>query len=682
MKTSKYYIALSLLAAVVSCNKTVQEPQEASDDLVTITAILPDDDPAVKAAGLKSVLSWTWNEGDKITVVGETTEIFKIKSGFTPKKAQFVGKAVKGTSFTILYPGAEAVETDWNTQVQNGNNNLNHLQYQASLNGVDSYTQFAFNAGWAEEHGGALKQTGVFKFTLGLPVEVTKPESVSLSADEAIFYSGNAEEATSNSLVLGLNECTVDDGTLVAWFTTSWNEAQVASGTTLYVTVSEGEKSFSRDVIISADKVVKTGCVNTFTLSGEGWSDEAVNAHYAGGKGTKAAPWIITSAEQMAYMATDMVSNSIRYYKLGADIDLDGVAWAPLNNVEPFDKFIDFDGDGHTISNLSVAAAPYASFFGVLYGNAKNVTFANATVTAEGNVGAVVAAYVGTKDDLMASCTVTDVKVKDSKVTGSVNNIGGFVAVSEGPGAKFENCSIEGSEVAPTAGVRYVAGFVANVNNVAIFENCTVKDVKVDASASNRVGGFVGQANRSEGTSITHCVVENVTLNGGQNSGGFVGVDYAPSISQCAVIGGTINGSNVNIAGFAAYPEGNASVKCQILDCYSTMEVNGGDKASIGGFLGAAKGNIIVKNCYAAGVVTGTHAKTGIFAGSVDVNTAAISSCIGWHATMPFAGTVADGAAEVKDNYAGADGTISAKAVEQGWSADIWDFSGDAPKIK
>lgn len=682
MKTSYSFIALSILAAVISCNKTEQLEPQASDDLVTITATLPDGDPAVKAGGLKTILSWSWNEGDKITVVGETTEIFKIKSGFTPKKAQFVGKAVKGTSFTILYPGAGAAETDWNTQVQKGNDNLDHIQYQASLNNVDSYTQFAFNPEWAQEHGGILKQTGVLKLMLSMPAGITQPESVSVSADDAIFFSGNAEEALSSDLTLAFEDCTVDDGMLVAWLTTSWNEAKLSAGTTLYITLSGEEKSFSREVILSEAKTVKTGFVNTITLTGEGWSDEAVNAHYAGGKGTKASPWVIETKEQMAYMAGDMVAGAIRYFKLGADIDLDGETWIPLNNVAPFDKYIDFNGDGHTISNLSVADEPYASFFGVLYGNAKNVTFANASVVAGSNVGAVVAAYVGTKDNLLASCSVTAVTVKESKVTGSVNNIGGFVAVSEGPGAKFENCTIEGGEVAPTTGVRYVAGFVANVNNMAIFKNCTVKDVKVNASSSNRVGGFAGQANRSEGTVFTHCIVENLTLNGGQNSGGFVGVNYAPSMSQCAVIGGTLIGSNTNIAGFAAYPEGNADIKCQILDCYSTMAVNGGNKASVGGFLGAAKGNIIVKNCYASGEVTGTNAKTGIFAGSVDVNTAAISSCIGWHATMPFAGSVVDGSVGVKDNYAGAEGTISAKATEQGWSADTWDFSGDTPKFK
>ena len=171
-------------------------------------------------------------------------------------------------------------------------------------------------------------------------------------------------------------------------------------------------------------------------------------------------------------------------------------------------------------------------------------------------------------------------------------------------------------------------------------------------------------------------------MKGGQNSAGFVGVNYFPNINKCAVIGGTITAGNTNVAGFAGYPEGNATVKCQMTDCYSTMKVEGGSRANIGGFIGIAKGLIVVKNCYAAGEVTGTDAKTGIFAGSVDVNTAAISSCIGWNATLPFAGAVKDGSAEVKDNYAGAEGTLSAKAIEMGWSADIWDFSADMPKLK
>ena len=680
MKT-RYIFALSLLALVFSCGKEVQLDQvPGPDDLVTISAILPGDS-ATRGAGLETKLSWTWNAGDRITVIGETTETFKIKEGFTPKKAEFVGKPVKGKTFTILYPGQDAVETDWSVQTQKGNNSLSHLRYEAALENVDDYFTFSFDPAWAAEHAGTLKQVGVLKLSVAVPEGITNPTSIAVTADTPLFYKGNGAEEMTDRIQLNLTDCTPEDGVLTAWFNTSWNAAEVPSGATLYVILSGNDKLLSRDVLFSKKSTLETGVVNVFSLSGGGWADEAQNAHYAGGKGTKAAPWIIETAEQLACLGGDLAEGSIRYAKLNADIDLTDIDWVPLNNVEPYNKLIDFDGAGHTISNLTVGETPYASFAGVLYGTMKNVTFENATINAGANVGGVVAGYVGMTTDLVA-CTVTGVTVKNANVTGSVNNLGGFIGVTDYAGAVFEDCAIEGGTIAPTTGVRYVGGFVANINKGANFKRCTVKGVTINASSSNRVGGFAGQAGRYDGYEITQCVVENVTMAAGQNSAGFVGVNYFPSINKCAVIGGTITAGNTQIGGFAGYPEGNASVKCQMTDCYSTMNVVGGSRANVGGFIGIAKGLIVVKNCYAAGEVTGTDAKTGIFAGSVDVNTAAISSCIGWNATLPFAGAVKDGSADVKDNYAGAEGTLSAKATEMGWSADIWDFSADMPKLK
>jgi hypothetical protein len=112
------------------------------------------------------------------------------------------------------------------------------------------------------------------------------------------------------------------------------------------------------------------------------------------------------------------------------------------------------------------------------------------------------------------------------------------------------------------------------------------------------------------------------------------------------------------------------------------MEVVGGERSEIGGFIGIAKGLVVVERCYAAGTVTGTHANTGAFVGKVDVATAAITGCIGWSATLPFAGFVVEGAENVKDNYAGSEGTVSAQATALGWSTEVWDLSGDAPKLK
>ena len=710
MKT-RYIIALSLLALACACNRDVQPDLiQGPDDLVTISAILPDA-PATRGAGLETKLSWTWNSGDKITVVGETTEIFKIKEGFTPKKAEFVGKPVKGKTFTILYPGQDALGTDWSVQTQVGNNSLNHLRYEAALQDVDDYFTFAFDPAWAQEHGGSLKQTGVLKLTVTMPEGITEPESVAITADTPIFYKGNGEEEMTDKIQLNLTDCTPEDGVLTAWFNTSWNAAEVPSGATVYVIMNGNEKLLSRDVLFSNASTLETGVVNLFTLSGGGWADEAQNAHYAGGKGTKVAPWIIKTPEQLAYLAGDLAEGTIRYAKLDADIDMTGIDWTPLNNVDPFNKFVDFDGAGHTISNLTVGECAYASFAGVLYGTVKDVTFDGASIDAGGNKAGVVAGYVGTSANLYP-CSLTGVTVKNSSVTGtnslggvvaqvavvttisnchiqnstvtggSTNNIGGFMAYPDAAGAHIEDCSVTAVTVNAPSAIQYVGGFTGNINKAAVIERCTVKDVVINASSSKRVGGFVGQGGRHEGSVISKCVVENATIDGGQNSGGFVGVDYHPDINKCAVIGGTITANNTQVGGFAGYPEGNASLKCQITDSYSTIKVEGGSRANVGGFIGIAKGLINVERCYAAGEVNGTDAKTGIFAGSVDVNTAAISNCIGWNATLPFAGAVKDGSDQVVNNYAGAEGTLSTKATEFGWSADIWDLSGDTPKLK
>ena len=678
MKTSQYIIALLAGMAALSCVKETGKdlPAPEATDLITIKAAMPAD--ATTKAGPYVGLSWGWQAGDKLAVTGaEETQIYSINDGFTAKYAEFTGRPVAGESFSIQYPD-NAASADWSNQAQTGNGGYDHLKYVAILSDVDDYLSFSFSPAWAEAHGGSIKQTGVLKMVIDLPDTVSAVKGVSLSAEEAVFFKGNGD-AKVNKLDLTVTDGVPDNKhAFTAWFTTSWNEATVAEGTVLTVSVKTADATISKEITLTKESVLQTGVVNVFNVNNSGWAQPS---HYPSGNGSAEKPWVVMTPEQMKYMADDLAAGEIRYFQLGADVDMAGLDWTPLNNVEPYNKLISFDGCGHTISNLTVGECAYASFAGVLYGSVKDVNFVSAKISAGANEAGVVAAYVG-KTENLTPCSIIGVTVKNSSVSGSKNNIGGFIGVTDFAGAQFENCAIEGGDVTPTAGVRYVGGFVANINKAAVFKNCTVKGVTVDASASNRVAGFAGQAGRFEGSEITGCVVEDATINAGQNSAGFVGVDYGPNINKCAVIGGTITGSNTQVAGFAAYPEGNDAIKAQITDCYSTMKVVGGEKANIGGFIGIAKGNIIVTNCYAAGEVTGSDAKTGIFAGSVDVVTASISSCIGWNATLPFAGVVKEGAEEVKDNYAGAEGTLTAQATGMGWSADIWDFSGDTPKLK
>ncbi|MBQ9192247.1 MAG: hypothetical protein IJ156_00815 [Bacteroidales bacterium] len=717
MKTniSNLVLAAALLPLLFSCNKAAEPVSVPDDGLVTISATIPDG-PAtrVAAAAAETGLAWKWEERDQITVVGVNSSVFDIEDGFTAHQADFTGKPVAGSAFSILYPGsydsvAELEAAAWTGQVQTGNGSMDHLKYCALLSGVDAFETFEFSDAWAAEHGGSFRQSGVLKFALTLPEGVTAPESVAVRADEPVFYADNAGTKVS-SLGLELKDVTLgEDRVLTAWMTLPWQEVKVPAGTALTVTVvADGGNHWQRSVTLSAEASLLPGKVNTIVLDATGWTG---SGHYAGGEGTAESPWLIADAASLRSVRGDLVSGETKYFKLVQDIDISGAEWAPLNNEGNFDKFFDFDGNGKTIKGLTITEpVAYASFAGILYGTLRNVTFDGANIVAGNNKAGIAAGYVGTNKSLTA-CSMTGVTVKDSAiegatwlggligqvaiattvsdchvirttVTSSSDNVGGLVAVPDCAGVRFENCSTEGVTIRHTAAKRYMGGFVGNINKATVFERCTVKDAVLDAPSSQRVGGFVGQAGRFDGAVISHCTVENATITGSTNSAGFVGVNYCPDINKCAVVGGTITANGNNVAGFAGYPEGNATLACKIADSYSTMKVVGGERSEIGGFIGIAKGLIAVERCYAAGEVNGTHANTGAFVGKVDVATAAISACIGWNATLPFAGFVVDGAESVKDNYAGNEGTVSSQAIALGWPADVWDLSGDAPKLK
>lgn len=71
------------------------------------------------------------------------------------------------------------------------------------------------------------------------------------------------------------------------------------------------------------------------------------NSPYTNGAGTADNPYLIETADQLAYLA--QLGSTNQYFKLMTDIDMDGKKWQPINS------FINstFDGAGHTIYNLS-----------------------------------------------------------------------------------------------------------------------------------------------------------------------------------------------------------------------------------------------------------------------------------------------------------------------------------------
>ncbi len=636
--------------AAVSCVKEAgyQMPAPQEDGLVTIKATLAEDEPAVKA-GAHIGFSWYWSEDDKISVTGaEDTQVYTIKEGFTPKYAEFVGKPVAGESFSIQYP-TNAASADWSSQTQTGNDSYDHLKYTAQLSDVDEYLSFAFKPEWAAEHNGTLKQSGVMKMIIALPDTVTAVNGVSIAAADAIFYKGNGDTQV-NKLELAVVNATPDaQHVFTAWFTTSWNEVTVPANTVLTIVVKTAGTTIEKEVTFTKESVLMGGKVNLFNVDKTGW---VLPSHYTSGKGTAEKPWVITTPAQMEYMKDDLVSGECRYFKLGADIDMTGINWTPLNSADPYDKQIDFNGDGHTISNFSVvsteeSAISYASFFGILYGKCYNVKFVNASITATKDGAGILGGYCGTGGK---PGEVSHVSVQGTLV--GVGKLGGmFGNVRE---ATITACS---ADVTINATGQSVGGlFGVDAGLVTVTDCWTSGSITSTASI---VGGICGDL-KTEGSSLYNCY-------------------STASVKTQYFFGGIAGRANLGDKKNQATKTPNNHIeKC--IAWNSALESSCTDASehySSGTVIGSTAQMNYLVDCVRKADISFTdcpkNAELGTYAPFDQENADPDHPMVKGAGTHAFA---------YHGKASGATETLSQVAQRIGWSADVWDFSGDTPKLK
>ena len=651
MKT-RISIALLLLAGtVLSCNKVSQTDIPAPQPEVTIRAVIPGDATRV---GAQYGFSWNWEATDKLTVIGEETQVFNIKQGFSAKVAEFTGRPVTGESFTILYPGAEANTADWSGQTQKGNSGTAHLRYTSALTGVNTYETFSFSPEWAAAHGGTIKQSGILKFIITLPDDVTEVSSVGLVAEAPLFYSGNGETLT-DKLTLQLSGVTLgNDHVLTAWMTTSWNDLTVPKGTPVKVEVKANGKFIVQPLNFAEDAVLKGGAVNTLTLADASlWGSG--EKRYASGTGVAGDPWVITTPDHMSHILDDLVAGQCRYFKLGADIDMTGLEWTPLNTVSPYDKEIDFDGDDHTISNFNCTTwtGAYASFFGVLYGKCHDVKFVNATVSTTSDGSGILGGYGGAGD---LSCEVSRVHVQGS-ISGK-GKIGGLFG--NGRGCVINACSADVVINGPNG--QKCGGLVGTDVGRAI----TIRDSWSAGSITSTAsicGGIVGEL-VVDGSSIYNCY-STASVTTQYLFGGIVGR---------AVSGQKSNATNCN-----SYDPKNHVEKCiawnTLLKSDFVPDTN--EHYSNGAVVGATA----VKN-YLVGCIRKPdldfqdctkNAELGTYAPFDQEDSDPDHPMVKGEGTYAFA---------YHGKAAAAGKTVSQVAKDLGWSETVWDLGGEFPKLK
>lgn len=298
---------------------------------------------------------------------------------------------------------------------------------------------------------------------------------------------------------------------------------------------------------------------------------------FSGGDGSVGNPFLIDTPADLASLTSYLgSSNSGKYFKLNADINLDvapyntGNGWTPIGNSSN-NFYGKFDGNGKTISGLYIGSgntATYQGLFGFTNGAViGNLSLTNVNITStQSNVGAL-AGRVG------STTSITNVS-SSGTVTSSQNNVGGLIGYSD-------NSNITGSTSSATV------------------------------TGNNYVGGLFGYLSATSGASstvTTSGASGNVRAN--QYGGGFAGGRIYATVSSSYATGTILGDSSGGLTN--DYMGGFIGTNCYgaISTSYATGDLYGDNE--LGGFVGLSHNcGGTISNSYARGDVYPSVAGTG-----------------------------------------------------------------------
>ena len=232
------------------------------------------------------------------------------------------------------------------------------------------------------------------------------------------------------------------------------------------------------------------------------WYDENENEF------TLATP---TQFAGLAYLVNNGTTTfSGKTVKLGADIDFAGRNWTPIGKNGYGTYYFEgtFDGQGHTISNMTVnATASNAGLFGYVIGaTIKNITLDSScsVISTDNYVGGIVGHMNGTITDVSNAGTVSG----SFYVGGIAGDMGGGTITDV-------------SNAGTVIGSNYVGGLIGYkiVGTISICNSYNTGAVTATSSSGN-AGGIVGYNYQS----LTIVNVYNAgTVTGSTKAGGIVG---------------------------------------------------------------------------------------------------------------------------------------------------------------
>ena len=288
----------------------------------------------------------------------------------------------------------------------------------------------------------------------------------------------------------------------------------------------------------NVDKV--SALSNLCVTGGKLNAQKAVNANlFGGGNGTSGDPYQISSSQHLKDI--ENFSNQNAYYRVTSNITLSGSWMSSIDATHLNILFGTFDGNGKTISNLSItsSAIGYFGLFHETRGVVKNLTLnsvnINKSVSLVGttDVGAISGFHVGTIDNCTVNGSIT--------VSGPGNSIGGLVGVNIGVIKNSTNNATVTSNSSLNSG--YDMGRAGGVAGDCVSGTISYCNNNGAVTGNNMTGGIVG---RSYLSTVSHCNTnvesKNVkfswkSLNVQNSAGGIAGEAHKSIVEYCTFKG-------------------------------------------------------------------------------------------------------------------------------------------------
>ena len=669
-----FFPALTLIALLTlsySCKK--ENPAQGGTDVpgtdISIKASLVSPLPGTRAS-LSDMMALKWKKRDAIYVIGESSETFTITDTKYSETGNFAGKAVAGSSFTLIHPAIYKTVTalenkSYENQVQYGNGSTAHIEYFAMLSGVSAYKDVTFSSEWAQAHGGRFCQAGVWQLRLAAPTGMTTLSSLRIEAPGEVFCTTNAATPKSRSLSINLDGVDVsedEDKTFVVNLAISVQGISLSASDQLTLTMTDSDDIVWSKTLTPGAMNIPGGSVTTLPVDASGWSKTTEIK----GSGTQSDPYQLATRTDLRKIKTLVNASGKTWFKMVDNVDMTGSdGWTPCCASA---QAIDFDGNGKTITGFTCTDADNASFFGLLNGSVRNLTFVSPSVTCfAGTPTGIVAAWLG-KSDGTYTGTLENVAVEGGSVLCSAATLqpaGGLVGEA-GKSSSITGCRFDGivtNSAAIDSDTRTPTGGILGripATDVTV-KNCSTSGT-ISTTNGRYVGGILGYATVNVNINNFSDNSSSATVSSALgHAGGIIGRFENGGLQNCTFNGKVTCMSGGYLGGIIGYSEGKSSASsvknCYIKNCTFSGTVESGYNYA-GGILSQASGcKLTLDGCHSNGSVTGAERIAGYVAYVMAPESGAEANC-----AFVIKGCSSDGLRVVSSGkYAGGVMAISAQ---------------------